>query len=289
MTPAASRRSPPSRSAAVSLSQALFALALDQLEQADRHWRRVQRHPHAAIHESRKALRRFRSLLALGIGVPPDLTDVLDRQARRLGRGLSRLRDAHVLAVARMPADGATAAAWKSLREHLVQRRDAIVREMLAQDPAFARRRRQLASLATRMRRGSPPDGVAVDFHAALKKSAARVRRAEKGALVAKTTADFHRWRRRARRLRMQVQLLGGLMQEKSVPSQTRLAAKRLLRDASPHLPKEKRLVALTDALGKQQDLHLLRAFLRRRREFPHRLALLRGVSERLRRLAPAV
>lgn len=52
---------------------------------------------HGNIHETRKALRRFRSVFALCGPADDRSASVLDQAARRLGKSLSKLRDAHVM------------------------------------------------------------------------------------------------------------------------------------------------------------------------------------------------
>ncbi|HVI56262.1 MAG TPA: CHAD domain-containing protein [Luteibacter sp.] len=52
---------------------------------------------HKGIHEARKAIRRLRSLLRLVAPVLGDTIDAIDSRLRRLARGLSALRDAHVV------------------------------------------------------------------------------------------------------------------------------------------------------------------------------------------------
>lgn len=53
------------------------------------------KHPNAAVHRGRKAIRRLRALLAL---IEPrfDTVKSADRSLQRLGDSLSKLRDAHV-------------------------------------------------------------------------------------------------------------------------------------------------------------------------------------------------
>lgn len=213
-----------------------------------------RRNRHAAIHRTRKAIRRLRSLLALcrpGLGAK---AKTIDKELKRLGASLSHLRDAHV--VATTAAKLATAdqpEGWLALAARLAARREQFMAEALAEDPDFTARRRQLDELARataelpweHLEDGHLGEGIA--------RSARRLAKAERAAKREPDTANSHRWRRRLRRLRMQYQTIQAA--RKKAPSWA--GPPRPHRYASLH-----ELVQWSDRLGWLQDLQMLEPFL---------------------------
>jgi CHAD domain-containing protein len=113
-------------------SGSVFA-ALAQ-EQADLALRSLaqRRNRHGAIHATRKAIRRLRSLLALcRHSLEPEVS-VVDRKLKRLASGLSRLRNAHVVVVtASRLARGDDRDIWLDVASRLEARRDALLADAL--------------------------------------------------------------------------------------------------------------------------------------------------------------
>jgi len=203
---------------------------------------------HDAVHRARKTIRRLRALLALLDNSPLE-TDLVDAALRRLGQGLSALRDAHVVVdtcqrlAAQQPAQP-----WAPVCHRLTARRDARLAQALARDPAFARRHAALVRIARDLQAQPWESLRARDIRKGVARSERRTAKAEKRAARSRDTEDLHRWRRRVRRLRMQLE---------AVPA---LAAS--LKRRSPGR-QARALHTLGDQLGQQQDLRMLRNLVR--------------------------
>lgn len=203
---------------------------------------------HVGVHSARKAIRRLRAVLAL-FATDEQPLQRTDRALQRLGRGLSALRDAHVLVeTAQSLQADAPSPGWASVITHLRARRDRLLQRARAQDPGFQKKRRAVQRVGLeldaqrweRVRKG--------DLRRALARSQ---RRAKKAAARARDSDDLealHDWRRRVRRLRMQLEVMarldGGLVKDHAGS------------DSGKHA---KGLRRLSDALGREQDLRLLR------------------------------
>lgn len=222
-----------------------------------------QRDIHAAVHEARKAVRRLRALLALA---RPQLEDVeaADRALAGLGDGLSPLRDAHVLVTtAKTFAARNGERAWSPAIARLVARRDALLGQALARDPGF-KRRRAVVERAARQLEEIPWDELKpAQVRRELKRSVHRVAKAGKRAKAQPGPALLHRWRRRVRRLRMQLEGLARV-----APDLVKQAASTSRGQGA------KALHRLGDRLGDRQDEQLLRNVLRRMRDLPGRAEL---------------
>ncbi|AWV05941.1 CHAD domain-containing protein [Marilutibacter maris] len=200
---------------------ALHRYARGQLDAAGE-WLRVDGEPgkrlHKGIHQGRKALRRVRATLALGQPALGPGAELVDRELRRLVRGLGDVRDGQALVetLDRLHADSSgtpIAANLEHARRAVVRRRAALAEATLAADPGLARRRAMLAALAGTLD-ALPWHALDADTVAeALRASAASVEQAR--ARVAATGRDrhWHRWRRRMRRQSQQYTALqdGGL------------------------------------------------------------------------------
>lgn len=210
---------------------------------------------HRGIHEARKALRRLKSLLRLGAAVFDDALPAIEAVIDRLAVGLSPLRDAHVATItARVLAGPDPSDDWRRAIDALELRSEGRLSAALIKDPRFLLRRRQIRDLAAQVAT-LPWRGLTrhVIEHA-LANSERRVAKARKRMRKAGSTANLHRWRRRARRLRMQLELL-------------RKARKAAGMPAPRHAGRDKALAAsmstLSDAIGAKQDLRALRNVLR--------------------------
>lgn len=229
---------------------------------ADRECRRIvraladTRHRHHGIHRARKAIRTLRA--QLGLLKPaldrPDRERLrrIDGRLKRLCRSLSPLRDAHVAAVTASTLRSAvTPAARWALEAALVARRDETLENALRQDPGFRDRRQAMAAIRTEV--------AALPWHGlderaakrALRRSRKRAERAEGKARRLPTSPMRHRWRRRLRRLRLQLEAFGA-----ALPAGP---------DAVPaHTPGHHALKQQTDRLGHLQDVQLMCRLARR-------------------------
>lgn len=219
---------------------------------------------HAGVHRARKAIRGLRAILALASEALGEPAIPLDRSLRQLGRSLSALRDAHVAAAtARSLASSGEEAAWEAVASRLQERSERLLADALTRDPGFGARRTRVERLAgalaalpwQRVRRKA--------LDRALARSERRAARAERKARRRITPTGLHRWRRRVRRLRMQVDAMRRI---ETGDAAWRATQGRRLR----------KLKQRTDMLGRRQDLDVLRRLLPQASEVADRAALRR-------------
>jgi len=219
-------------------------VAMDALDQAqDRH---------RAVHEARKAIRRIRSGLALsrktlGIHLTP-----VDNELKRLAKGLSRLRDAHVIvAAAKQLGKTDPSQTWAEISRLLEVRRDRLLASALEKDAGFKKRQDRLEKVAAKIAE-LPWHGVAKhEVQDAIDRSARQAGRAKASFEATSTPASLHRWRRRVRRLRLQYETIKELESEGSFTH------------AKHQKPATHSLGKLADSLGRKQDLQVLSASLK--------------------------
>lgn len=225
---------------------------------------------HAAIHETRKALRRCRAIVALSANSSSNPAyETLDRRLSRLARSLSALRDAEVVALGakaemERSVDAAERRRWSALHDGLTQRRDAIEREALHADPHFSRRRESVRGLLQSLSEIDWPLLGQTPLVQALERSAVRLSRAELKARLNNTVANRHRWRRRARLLRMQWQGLADMVKHASLSDAVRNRIRRALHKVEGTIPAPAALAAEVDRLGAGQDARLLQSAVQR-------------------------
>lgn len=209
--------------------------------------------PHEAIHSVRKSIRRLRALLGLLERGNLDLRQI-DRTLQRVGRSLSAVRDAHVVTEAAVALQAAHAEHdWAPAITAMAARRARVLQKALRDDPAFSRRAHQVMRVAERLEQ-QPWDSVKpADIQAALARSERRAHKAAKRAEKGDDPGAVHRWRRRVRRLRMQLEALPH-MGMKSVAGQGGKAGGS---------KRAKALHQLSDRLGWSQDIRLLRNLVR--------------------------
>jgi CHAD domain-containing protein len=222
---------------------------------------------HAHVHEARKAIRRARSLAAL-VESRFDV-EAADEILHRAGDSLGALRDAHVVALtAARLGRGPNGTKWKHAAEALTIRADRLARRELAADPGFANRRRAIRR-AARLLQSPPWDTLTnSDIREGLVRQSRRTDKAARRADKDPEPENLHRWRRRVRRLRMQLDALDNL--------------KIHALDHDPAI--SKRLHQLADELGAHQDRVVLAATLRRMRTLENRQELLDQLEHRGRR-----
>lgn len=219
---------------------------------------------HVGVHSARKAIRRLRAVLAL-FATDEQPLQRSDRALQRLGRGLSALRDAHVLVdTAQSLQAGAPAPGWATVITHLGARRDRLLQRACAQDAEFKKKRRVVQRVGLELdtqrwelvRKG--------DLRRALARSRRRVEKAAARARDSDDAQALHDWRRRVRRLRMQLEVMArldsGLVKD---------------RPGSDGGKQGKGLHRLSDALGREQDLRMLRNHVRAMRGLPDKAELM--------------
>ncbi|UQY89501.1 CHAD domain-containing protein [Stenotrophomonas rhizophila] len=166
------------------------------------------------IHAARKAIRRMRAVLAL-LDEDEFELEREDRSLRRLGKSLSALRDAHVVVEAAKRLQALhPGPAWAAVVGTLEERRAGILQRAASIDPQFARRRMTIERVLQRLEAQPWERLRRRHVRAALARSERRVKRAASRAASDGDAEAIHRWRRRVRRLRMQLdagQALGAL------------------------------------------------------------------------------
>ena len=164
---------------------------------------------HAGVHGARKSLRRTRAMLALGEAVLGPGATLLDRELRRINDGLSSLRDAQALVetldrlIAKHP-EVEIAQQLRGARRIAGTQRPLLTRVALQADPGLATTRALLSTLRAAL--PALPWAAITPLHweDALAASAERIVQARARVHASDSDTDWHRWRRRMRRLSQQ-------------------------------------------------------------------------------------
>jgi CHAD domain-containing protein len=264
-----------------SLSKALRDHAIAQLVTMEQQLHRRAPYLHAGIHEARKAARRCRSVLSLCSVKSTEPGTEVDKAIKHLCKRLSPLRDAQVVAEKASAKRGKArqAATLDTLRRSLKARRDALVREAMRTDPAFRRERRMIQGarrqLAALVWKACSPEAVLHN----LSRSAGKVRRAERKAKGQRSAGREHRWRRRVRRLKLQLQALQTLADNAQLALEAREQASWVLGQAAEAMPGLRELNSVGDRLGERRDRKLLAKAVRSEFESPLREDILEVLS----------
>jgi len=226
---------------------------------------------HRGIHEARKALRRLRSLLALVNDAVGHESSKIDIALRNQAKRLSALRDSQVAVdMAEKLAVGDEAGEWAIAAQVLAVQRDLLLETELGKDPNFARRIAAMADIAIVLDKLRWKRVTQKSLQQSIKQSHRRVNKSEREAAEQGTPASLHRWRRRVRRLRLQLEAVHALNRLSGVAIQT----------SEVHKSKStKALARLADQLGWRQDIQVLRAALK---TFPN-ADMLANLRKRLR------
>jgi len=226
---------------------------------------------HRGVHEARKALRRLRSLLALVSDAVGAETAKIDIALRHQARRLSALRDSQVaVAIAEKLAADDETGEWAIAAQVLAVQRDLLLETELGKDPGFARRIAAMADIVIVLDKLRWKRVTQKSLQRSIKQSHRRVNKSERDAAEQGTPASLHRWRRRVRRLRLQLEAVHTLNRLTGVAIQT----------SEVHKSKStKALAQLADQLGWRQDIQVLRAALK---TFPD-ATMLANLRKRLR------
>ena len=195
---------------------------------------------HAGVHLARKAIRRTRAVLALGRATLGPGAAPIDRELRCVNRSLSPLRDAHALVetldrLVAKPHDAAMTRLLRRARGVAASRRASCALTQAGGEPEHARA--MLAMLQAALQ-GLPWQTLTSStLTDALDLTLRGIAEARAEACTAGRNRDWHRWRRRMRRMSQQ---------------QTACAAAGF--DISEPLFDK----SLAEQLGKAQDLDLL-------------------------------
>jgi CHAD domain-containing protein len=252
------------------VGESLRAYCLYELDVAGRMLGRNGSELHAGIHEARKAIRHVRATLHLGgKALGADVGTTLD-ELGKVGESMSEIRDANVVVetmemLTAKVADGKQRTLLRGVCKALAARRATKLASLLADDPAMVRRRAQLRQLRDAVASLAWADLSALRVQGALARTMRRAKRLGKRAHDSRNGALRHRWRRRLRRLRHQLRVaeseLGWLLSTRaswSWPDPTAGDESVVLVAVRP-----KTLRVITDRLGDEHDLRILKLALR--------------------------
>lgn len=209
----------------------------------------LKKQRHENIHRARKSCRRLRSLLVFVAPQQPTKQVVaLDNALRQLLRGFSGLRDAHIAKrTARLLASAHETRLTPALLNALQKHSTTLLRNALKADPDWRRKRGKVERLTTKLQSLPWQDITPSGVRDVIGHSAKRVKKARKKAMDERTPDAFHRWRRRARKLRYELELA----------SKARRAAGMKNARSKRYAARAKKLVLVTDRLGWRQDFQV--------------------------------
>jgi CHAD domain-containing protein len=209
---------------------------------------------HEGVHQARKSLRRARAIVALGGEAMGAGARLIDREVRRINVGLSTMRDAQALVetLDRLIADkrtpGDVLPVLRRARRTAAPARAERARRELSDDPGLAEKRNVLRVLRAAMI-ALPWTALAkADVRDVIDTGFVRIETAGARARATGRDDDWHRWRRRVRRLTQQHRAIGDRLGD--------IAFAR------------KRCKKLAELLGEAQDFALLREHCGRRSIF---------------------
>jgi CHAD domain-containing protein len=236
-----------------SIGSALGTLALKEcrtLQQALTTRKELQ----DGIHRARRACRKLRSLLAL-LEQSSDRQHVetLHKSLRQLVHSFSDLRDAHIaIRTARLLAGSHATTLKPALIAQLESRSMELLNAALEQDPEWQRRSRKATRIAIAVETLNWHNMSSSSAKRALKHSVKRMKKARRAALEQHSDTAFHRWRRRARQVRYQLEFLH--------KAQRMTGTKKSYTDK--YAKRAKQLGLITDRLGWRQDFQVFLATL---------------------------
>lgn len=206
---------------------------------------------HESIHAARRACRRLRSLLTFLADDPQ--AEALGKTLRQLMRGFSDLRDAHVATrTAQRLAGSYEAIITPALIDLLESRSQALLDAALEKDPEWQRRSRKARRITATFATLNWQVVSLPVAKKALKHSVKRMKKAHRIALERRTDTAFHRWRRRARQTRYQLQFLRKIHHAAGIKKE----------DTRQYELRIKRLDLIIDKLGWKQDFQVFLATL---------------------------
>ncbi|GLQ89935.1 CHAD domain-containing protein [Dyella flagellata] len=198
------------------------------------------------IHEARKSCRRLRSLLPL---LPPEQpTNAVNRGLQELAHALAPLRDAHIAArTAKLLATAHETWITPEVIHSLEHRCEQMLDNALKQDPHWRRRRADAQRIIASIHALAWADIRPSLAKKTLKRSKRRVKKAHSKARESRAPDALHRWRRRARKLRYQLEFV----------RKARHVAGMKKGRSQKYAASAKQLSALTDQLGWRQDFQI--------------------------------
>jgi Uncharacterized conserved protein len=262
------------------MASILFGLELAEVASRQAHEVRraleKKRNRHLAVHEARKAIRRLRGTLDLGRDVFGAKFDAIDKSLDRLADGLSSLRDAQVVVETASKLANDHQPYWKKISDQLGRHRDVLLDAALSRDPDFSRRRARISRIALAITDLPWTELTKKVVHSSILRSSKRLREAQAAAQAEGSPDRLHRWRKRVRRLRLQLETLNGV--EASAGWKSLEAVKRKVKST-------RSLRRLADKLGWRQDLQVLRSSIRHAGNTALAKQLRSGIDHEIRRM----
>jgi CHAD domain-containing protein len=219
------------------------------------------------IHAARKSCRRLRSLLPL---LPPDTPiEELDQNLRQLAHRLAPLRDAYIAArTARVLASVHPSRFTPEIIHAFDDRTNALLGRALNEDPNWRQLRADVQHMAATVIAMPWQDIRPGQTKKAVKRTRRKVKRAREKALSERTPPANHRWRRRARKLRYQLEFL---RKARRMAGMKKARTRRYGEQA-------KQLTTITDQLGWRQDFQIFLAAVEQLPDTPDMQALRRAL-----------
>lgn len=166
--------------------------------------------PQTLIHDARRSCRKLRSLLGFLAALPvTQQVAAIDQHLRQLIHGFADLRDAHMAArTAQRLIDIHSISMTPGLIDLLEQRSATLLEDAMQNDPGWMQRQHQAESIAKAIAALPWQKITPAMAKSALKHSTRRMKKARRRALAERSNEAFHRWRRRTRPLRYQLEFL---------------------------------------------------------------------------------
>jgi CHAD domain-containing protein len=234
---------------------------------------------HEGIHQGRKALRRMRALLALGAPALGPGTALIDREVQRISRALSRWRDGQALVEAldrllKREDDPQRLEALRHAREAALRARAELGDAAAGDGSPLPAMRARLGTLQAALP-SLAWDAVTSETVDAALAASERRRKAIERVVQRGKTADWHRLRKRVRRLVQQHAALAplglGARLSDAASARERQLAKRLGRAQDDVLILAR---CAEHAVFGRRDRKVLRPLARKRRDRARRKAL---------------
>jgi CHAD domain-containing protein len=220
------------------------------------------------IHDARKSCRRLRSALPL---LPSSAsTEALDQSLRDLLHSFAPLRDAYMATrTARLLATHHQTRMTPSILHDLDERAERTLNTALDDDPDWRDRRAEAHRIIPALK-ALPWRAIHTSSaRKTLKKAKRKMKKARGEAQAQRTPEDFHRWRRRARKLRYQLQWLRNARRDAGM-KKTKTKA---------YGDRARQLRSLTDQLGWRQDFQIFMQAVERLPDNAEVLALRRDLK----------
>jgi CHAD domain-containing protein len=267
------------RSGRLKIGSALAVLATEEghsLKQALAERKELQN----GIHDARRACRRLRSMLAFfEHSAEAQQAEALDHVLRELVHGFAEVRDAHMADhTARLLADSHAAILTPAVIDLLETRARVLLEAAQEQDPEWRQRRNKVEHVVAAIQALNWHGISAASAKDVLRHNVKRMKKTRRTALEKHTDETFHRWRRRARQVRYQLQAL----------RKARRATDMKKSYTKEYGARIKQLGLITDRLGWRQDFQVFVSTLEQLPPTPEVLTLREALAKKSIAIAKA-